>query len=149
QHFPDAKFIHIVRDGRAVAASMLPLDWGPNEIFTAARSWQRQLSYGFIAAAALGPERLLNIRYEDLVEMPEQTMRRIASFLDIEFVPGMLSSTGLKLPKFTRYQHQLIGAPPQLERVESWRRTLSRREIEIFESVVGDLLPLLGYQPVF
>src|SRR4030095_1909271 len=34
QHFPDAKFIHIVRDGRAVAASMLPLDWGPNEIFT-------------------------------------------------------------------------------------------------------------------
>lgn len=27
--FPDAKMIHIIRDGRAVAASILPLDWGP------------------------------------------------------------------------------------------------------------------------
>ena len=76
-------------------------------------------------------------------------MQDIAAFLGIEFAPDMLNTTGLKLPKFTRYQHQLIGAPPRLERVEGWRRTLSRREIEIFESVVGDLLPLLGYQPVF
>jgi hypothetical protein len=64
-------------------------------------------------------------------------------------VPEMLSTTGLRLPKFTRYQHRLIGVPPRSDRTESWRKTLSRREIEIFESVVGDLLPMLGYKPVF
>lgn len=149
QHFGDAKFIHIVRDGRAIAASIMPLDWGPNEIYSTACWWQRQLSYGFAADAALEPERLLHVRYEDVVEKTEPTMRRIATFLGVEFAPGMLSTTGLKLPNFTRYQHQLIGVPPQSERVESWRQTLSQREIEIFESVVGDLLPLLGYLPVF
>lgn len=149
QHFGDAKFIHIVRDGRGVAASMIPLDWGPNEIYTAAHWWQRHLSYAFVAAAALEPGRLLHVRYEDVVQRTEPTMRTIAAFLGIEFAPNMLNTTGLRLPKFTRYQHQLIGAPPQAGRVESWRRTLSHREIEIFEAVVGDLLPLLGYQPVF
>ena len=43
----------------------------------------------------------------------------------------------------------MIGGPPRSNRTESWRKTLSPREIEIFESVVGDLLPLLGYKPVF
>jgi hypothetical protein len=76
-------------------------------------------------------------------------MRRVANFLGVDFVPEMLSTTGLKLPTFTRYQHQLIGVPPRSDRTESWRKTLSQRDIEIFESVVGDLLPLLGYTPVF
>jgi len=149
QHFADAKFIHIVRDGRAVAASIMPLDWGPNEIYSAARCWEKRVGYGYVAAAALGPERVLHVRYEDVVERTEPTMRRVATFLGVDFVSGMLSTSGLKLPRFTRYQHQLIGVPPRSDRAESWRKTLSRREIEIFESVVGDLLPLLGYKPVF
>jgi hypothetical protein len=149
QHFPDAKFIHMVRDGRAVAASIMPLDWGPNEIYSAARTWQARVGYGYVAAGALGPERLLQLRYEDVVERTEPTMRAVARFLGVDFVPEMLSTTGLMLPRFTRYQHRLIGEPPRPDRAEGWRKTLSRREIEIFESVVGDLLPLLGYQPVF
>lgn len=149
QHFPEAKFIHMVRDGRAVAASIIPLDWGPNEIYSAAHTWQARIGYGYVAAAALGPERLLQLRYEDVVERTEPTMRVVARFLGVEFVPEMLSTTGLRLPRFTRYQHRLIGEPPRSDRMEGWRKTLSRREIEIFESVVGDLLPLLGYRPVF
>jgi Sulfotransferase family len=149
QHFPGAKFIHIVRDGRAVAASIIPLDWGPNEIYSAARTWQERVGYGYVAATALGPERVLHVRYEDVVERTEATMRFVATFLGVEFMPEMLSTTGLRLPRFTRYQHQLIGMPPRPDRTESWRRILSRREIEIFESVVGDLLPMLGYKPVF
>jgi hypothetical protein len=149
QHFPDAKFIHMVRDGRAVAASIIPLDWGPNEIYSAARTWQARVGYGYVAAAVLGPERLLHLRYEDVVERTETTMRLVARFLGVEFVPDMLSTTGLRLPRFTRYQHRLIGEPPRSDRTESWRKSLSPREIEIFESVVGDLLPLLGYRPVF
>jgi Sulfotransferase family len=149
QHFADAKFIHIVRDGRAVAASIIPLDWGPNEIYSAARTWQARVGYGYVAAAALGLDRVLHVRYEDVVERTEPAMRRVARFLGVEFVPEMLSTTGLRLPRFTRYQHGLIGGPPRSDRTDSWRKSLSRREIEIFESVVGDLLPLLGYRPVF
>lgn len=149
EHFPDAKFIHLIRDGRAVAASIMPLDWGPNEIYSATRFWKHLLAYGYVAGAALGPERMLHVRYEDLVTDTERTMRRVATFVGIEFAPSMLSTTGLKLPSFTRYMHQLIGAPPQSEGANKWRRTLSRRQIEIFESEAGDLLPLLGYEQVF
>jgi sulfotransferase family protein len=148
QHFPDAKVVHVVRDGRAVAASVMPLDWGPNEIYSAARYWQQRLAYGYAAGAALGPERMLHVRYEDIIGQTEPTMQRIAIFAGVDFVPAMLSATGLKLPRFTHHQHQLIGTPPQPDRVESWRRTLSRRQIEIFEAMVGDLLPLLGYEPL-
>jgi hypothetical protein len=146
QHFADAKFVHIVRDGRAVAASVMPLDWGPNEIYSAARKWKERVGYGYVAGAALGPERVLHVRYEDVVERTEETMRRVAEFLGVEFMPEMLRTTGLRLPSFTRHQHRLIGLPPVSDRIEGW---LSQREIEIFESVVGDLLPLLGYKPVF
>ncbi len=149
QHFTDAKFIHIVRDGRAVAASIMPLDWGPNEIYSAARKWKERVGYGYVAGAALGPERVLHVRYEDVVERTEPTMQRVAHFLGVRFTPEMLSPTGLRLPSFTRHQHRLIGTPPQSDRTAGWRKTLSQRDIEIFESVVGDLLPLLGYRPVF
>lgn len=48
--FPDARMVHIVRDGRAVAASvLLPLDWGPNVIESAARFWAERLAYGLAA----------------------------------------------------------------------------------------------------
>ena len=151
QHFTDAKFIHIVRDGRAVAASIIPLDWGPNEIYSAARTWQERVGYGYVAAAALGPDRVLRVRYEDCggKDGAGDATRRHASSASSPNRQRALSTTGLRLPRFTRYQHRLIGGPPRSDRTESWRKTLSPREIEIFESVVGDLLPLLGYRPVF
>lgn len=46
QAFPDAYMVHLIRDGRAVAASLLPLDWGPNEIDSAAHYWAEALAYG-------------------------------------------------------------------------------------------------------
>jgi hypothetical protein len=155
EHFPDAKFIHLVRDGRAVAASIMPLDWGPNEIYSAARFWKHLLAYGYIAGSALGPERVLHVRYEDLATDTERTMRRLAAFVGIEFVSEVLSTTGLKLPSFTRYMHQLIGAQPQLDRVNKWRQTLTRtlgRTNRLLPSrarrggsVAADLLPAVSY----
>src|SRR5688572_29734762 len=42
-HFENAAFIHLIRDGRAVAASIMPLDWGPNDIFSSAIFWLSNL----------------------------------------------------------------------------------------------------------
>src|SRR3954467_11184607 len=43
RHFSQARFVHLVRDGRAVAASVIPLDWGPNDAVEAATYWSTQL----------------------------------------------------------------------------------------------------------
>lgn len=148
QHFPDAKVIHIIRDGRAVAASIMPLNWGPNEIHSAARFWKIRIGLGYAAGAFLGPDQLLHAHYEDLVQHPEATMRSIADFVGVEFRSCLLKSTGLRLPRFTEYQHRLIGAPLARDRINAWERKLTHRQIEIFESISSGLLEQLGYEPL-
>lgn len=146
QHFPNARFIHLIRDGRAVAASIIPLPWGPNAVHTAARLWKDHLAYGFAADAVLGGNRVIRVHYEQMVADAEGTMRRLSSFLGIDFCPAMLMPTGLDLPNYTRRQHALIGCPPDPRRIDAWRGRLTNREIEIFEALTGDLLHTLGYQ---
>jgi hypothetical protein len=52
--FPKARFLHLVRDGRAIAASVMPLDWGSNTIEEAAHGWVEDLAYGFLASSPTG-----------------------------------------------------------------------------------------------
>lgn len=72
--FPNAKFIHLVRDGRAVASSIIPLNWGPNTIDQAAYFWLRNLAFRFADKATLDLELILRVKYKDLVENPEDTL---------------------------------------------------------------------------
>lgn len=146
QHFPDAKVIHIFRDGRAVAASIMPLDWGPNVISSAAMFWKLNVGLGFAASTFLGPDQLMHVRYEDLVQDAEVTMRRIAKFADVAFDPAMVTTSGFRVPRFTKHQHHLIGTPPAPDRINAWQQKLSRRQIGIFERKTCDLLRQLGYQ---
>lgn len=146
KHFPDAHVVHIIRDGRAVAASIMPLDWGPNEIHSAARYWKTMVGLGYAAGAFLDDNRLYHLRYEDLLIEPEVTMRRLADFIGVRFDAGMLSTTGLCLPRFTKYQHDLVGKSLDKGRIDRWRKALSIRQIEIFEQRTNDLLEQLGYE---
>ena len=146
QLFPDARFIHLIRDGRAVAASIIPLKWGPKGVLSAARHWIEHLAHGFAAEAILGADRIVRVHYERILAEPEATMKRLSSFLGVEFCPAMLVPAGLALPAHTRHQHTLIGAPLDAKRVDAWRHSLTEREIEIYEALTGDLLPLLGYE---
>ncbi len=143
--FPDARFIHIVRDGRAVAASIMPLDWGPNSIMKTSRWWMRMMSFGLAAEKALGPDCVMRLKYEDLVLKPESTMRAISQFLDIEFQPSMLYATGFNPPSYTTRQHKLVGNRPDASVVNRWESKLTPRQIEIFEHQTRDFLSFLDY----
>jgi hypothetical protein len=147
--FPAAKFIHIVRDGRGVAASVLPLDWGPSTVDRAAQWWLAALGYGLAAETWGGPTRLLRVQYESLVLEPERTVRRICAFAGLDFEPAMLRADGFKVPGYTSQQHALVGSAPQANRVNAWQHELSARQIEIFESVAGEMLRMLGYDLQF
>ena len=143
--FPQAKIIHIVRDGRAVASSIMQLDWGPNTIIGAARWWIVQMPYGLGAEASLAKDQIIRVRYEDLVCEPESTLRRLCTYLDLDYQPEMAKSGGFKPPRYTAKQHALVGKKPNTERVTAWERELTSRQIEIFEWLTGDLLHYLGY----
>ena len=143
--FPEAKMIHLVRDGRAVAASIMPLDWGPNTIDKAASSWANKIQFGFRVEELYGSERVKRVGYEDVVLDPEETMKEICAFLEIAYEPAMIEGGGFKVPSYTARQHQLVGKGPVADRVEAWKTSLTRREIEIFENIAGTYLRQLGY----
>ena len=146
--FPDAHLVHIIRDGRAVAASLLPLDWGPNEIDHTVRYWTERLAYGFVAELRW-PEKVTRIHYEDLVRDPKAALRKLCAVLAIPYEPAMCQGTGFQVPKYTAKQHALVGSPPNSARANAWEQQLTPRQIEIFESLAGDLLVSLGYPAKF
>lgn len=144
--YPEARMIHLVRDGRAVAASVLKLDWGPNVIDLAAHWWVQWLAHGLAAEQHFGPQRVMRVRYEALVTNPQTVLSEICRFLEIDFQPDMVNGSGLHVPSYTAGQHQLVGAAPQARRIDAWQQELSPRRIEIFESIAGNLLACLDYE---
>jgi Sulfotransferase family len=148
--FTDARFIHLVRDGRAVGASILPLDVGPVDIFDAALGWTRQIAAGLAAeTSSLFEGRIQRVYYESLVSDPSTTVAGLCEFCDIAFAESMIEGKGFLVPCYTRNQHTLVGSRPQKERATRWKSELSLRQIEIFEAEAGGLLQLIGYPTRF
>ncbi len=147
-NFPDARFLHIVRDGRAVAASLLPLRWSVSSVFAAARVWAEHLGFG-LAAEIQEPERVCRVVYEELVGDPKRVLAQICDFAQLEPEEQVGTQTRFRIPAATLYQHALVSRPPDPSRAQGWRTTLSPRQIEIFESVAGNLLAHLDYELLF
>ena len=144
--FPEAKIIHIIRDGRAVAASVRSLDWGPNTIIGAGHYWIEHVSYG-LAAERRFAKQIIQVRYEDLVSDPEDELKRLCAWLSLEFVETMIRGEGFSKPSYYSYRaHHLIGKSPDASRAKAWQSELKPREIEEFESVTGEFLKYLGYE---
>lgn len=142
--FPDAKFIHIVRDPRAVAASVLSLDWGPNDAESAAIFWAQKMAYG-LAFEQRYPRACFRVRYEDILERPSETIQTLCDFCEIEFQAAMLLGDGLVLPDYTKRQHALVGSLPDKNQLKSWEHKLSEWQCFVIERKLGDLMPLVGY----
>lgn len=124
-------------------------DWGPNTVFTAAHWWAEQVAFGLVAESSWGSERVMRIRFEDLINETEMTLRRICAYLDIDYQPEMTKGSGFRLPEYTSEQHQLIGKTPDIRRIDAWEKELSDRQIEIFENLTNELLLYFGYKPKF
>src|SRR5436190_20440848 len=81
--FPEARYVHIVRDVRSVALSLveMPKEWGTQTVPEGAARWRHRVGRGHAEGRALGPDRYLEVRYEDLVDEPERELRRILQFV--------------------------------------------------------------------
>jgi hypothetical protein len=144
--FPESSLIHLVRDPRAVAASVLPLDWGPASAREAAGWWLTRVAAGLAAESAY-PGRVHRVHYEDVVGDPGPALERLVTALALPPDDGS-ADRGPQVPTYTRAQHRLVSQPPDAERISAWRSALSPRQIETIEAEVGDTLALLGYEPL-
>jgi len=150
QIFPEAQFVHIIRDGRDVALSMLD-KWGKRElhidIYFAARNWVRRIRQAQVSGARLGSDLYYELRYEALVENPEAELRPLCEFLGEPFFPDMarphlLGRAHLQEGDF----HAPLRQPPSTGRIGRWKREMSRADRRLFQGVAGELLAELGYE---
>lgn len=146
-YFPDSKFVHIVRDGRAVAASLMQVRFGPVSVRSAATHWMGRIAAGLAAEATLREDRVVRVHYEDLVQNTELTLRNLCKALGLDFHESMISGGGFEPTRFGRKVNRLVGKRAVRRRLGAWENTLSSREVEIFEALTGDLLSCLRYEP--
>lgn len=83
--FPGARVIHVVRDGRDVACSLIKQPWGPKELHAALEWWARRYRWSAEACAAVPPDQALTIRMENLMVLDrEATLARMLAFTGLE-----------------------------------------------------------------
>lgn len=142
-----AKFIHIVRDGRDVCLSWMKLSVGPENLAIAARAWREHFA-GKSQWGTLHPDRYCEIRYEDLLESPEQETRRICEFIGIEFKSNMLQFHQGEMAQAIANSstHALLGMPIDSANREKWRSLMTLEDIAFFEWIAGEQLTKAGYQ---
>jgi hypothetical protein len=149
QAFPDAKFIHVIRDGRDVAVSIRNAGWRGGKILEIARYWKKQVEAGRSAGVLLGADRYFEVFYEQLIEQPETTLKSLCNWLEIEYTPQMLNyyvTAHDNIPKEHSNLFELTNKPLDTSRVYAWKRQLSHQEVADFESVTDELLNTLGYK---
>src|SRR3546814_1901459 len=89
--FPDAKIVHLVRDGRDVVLSQRSIEWMSGNLPKLVLDWQWKTTIAHKVGAVLGDD-FLEVRYEDLVCRPEAILRQICAFIDEPYASGMLRS---------------------------------------------------------
>jgi hypothetical protein len=149
--FPEARFVHIIRDGRDVTMSQMEKSWGANNAVEGALIWTERVMAGRQAGRMLGPTRYHEIQYERLLDDPEGAARSLCEFIDVQFDPTMLryyEQRRVARPARERRTGKRMGRLhlPPTKGLRDWRRQMSKGDIAAFESIGGDLLQDLGYE---
>lgn len=147
--FPAARFVEIVRDGRAVAYSLSRVDWWPDSFVgwyggsprqweqaggdpweIRARDWVAEVQAIEEGLAAVPEESVARVRYEHLAGAPAPVLRELAAF------------AGLPDDRVWRQRIERLQRPPA---ADVWRRRLTPRETATIERIQAQTLRRRGY----
>jgi hypothetical protein len=161
---PEARFIHIIRDGRDAALSLRKTWFSPGSgIEIQAAYWRKSVLSA--RRAGLGRSDYMEVRYEDLILSTQSALEQICAFVGLSYEDIMLSyyaraperlsehkgrtrpdGTSLLTREQRLRQQQRTTEPPDPECVFAWKRSMNTEERRQFQLVAGDLLEDLGYE---
>jgi hypothetical protein len=150
--FPDALFVHLIRDGRDAALSFLSMPKGlmtetwmqPRDVSAFAGQWRAEVKAAQRLGRRVGDGRYLEVRYEDLVGDVEQVLRRISTFARLSYEHAMADYAG-NVDVSSKPHQQSLKRPPTAG-LRDWRLQMSPDDVGSFDRVAGDLLAELGYE---
>lgn len=171
-YVPEARFIHLVRDGRDVAASLLAASrgwgrrWAPRRLSEAAAMWAAAVRN---ARAAREGSPYLELRYEDLLADTPAWLEKAIAFCGLSAEPGWCERTAerfavaaMRADPRLAYEAIVVGGEVAARlgerlafpegffregKVGGWRTTWGPAERYAFDRAAGDLLVELGYEP--
>ena len=165
QVLPEARFIHVVRDGRDVAVSLREQWFSPgHDIAIQADYWRSNV----LTAHRLGASRrhYMEVRYEDLIHDTQAELRRVSGFLGVGYHDCMLDYHRNACARLAEHhgRHRLDGSvvvseerrrqqqahavlPPNPARIGLWKDAFSSEEKRRFLEIAGDALAQFGYAP--
>lgn len=144
RHFPNAHLVHVIRDGRDVVCSLRRQRWfkvpaaertSIETVDYAIGYWMKRVSAGI---KFRGDPLYREVRYEDLIADPDQTLRSLTSALGVEWNPALL--TAAVAERTEPHRGRIYGSA-----VGQWRTELADHEIDLIERKAGPLLRQLGY----
>jgi hypothetical protein len=158
--FPAARVVHIVRDGRDVALSVLEWAhegkgpgrkalWQEQPIAVSALWWWAKVATGRRGGTGLGASTYREVRYEDLVADPESELRGLSEFLGLPYDPAMVGFAEGHDPPHPPQDGRVDAKKswlPATSGLRDWRTGLSEQDEALFEALAGDLLGALGYE---
>jgi hypothetical protein len=150
--FPDARFIYVVRDPRAGVASMQRVSFFPDDVvFNALNRYKHWRAGHRYLNASVPPTQRMTIRYEDLVQAPDETVCRICTFLDEPFEASMLDF----YEDAERYMgdeaasnfNKAATTPISSDRIHNWCNRLTPAEVATIQSICTAEMDEFGYEP--
>lgn len=149
--FPDARVIHVVRDGRDVALSLQkqgwirPLPWDRNErLLVAGIYWSWAVATGRKYGRALGTQ-YTEVRFEDLVGNPRQILSRLEPFVEHDLDYDRIQANGIGSVSQPNTSFRDTGPSAGFNPVARWRTMLSPAELARLETALQGTLSDLGY----
>ena len=150
---PNALFVHIIRDGRDIALSLkkmggftpLPWDRGQTDSLVATALYWRWMVHQGREHGRNFPADYIEIRYEDLITSPNETLGKLGSFLDHDLDYDRIQRAGLGRLSETNSSFREEGAKQTLNPLGRWKERLSASDVAAIEATVGDCLEENGY----
>jgi hypothetical protein len=164
---PEARFIHMIRDGRDAALSRFKrLLKEPPPMDVVAERWVKKIEGARADGAEVG--HYIEVQYEELVRNTEHELQRVSEFLELPWDPTILryyeraeerlaemvrdlpadEGKPMRPADHRKEAHVLTSKPPDPSRLARWKEDMDPAQNEQFEAVAGDLLAELGYEVV-
>ncbi|REE96403.1 sulfotransferase family protein [Thermomonospora umbrina] len=146
--WPDAQFVHLIRDGRDCVASLKEMPWYNQDSYHAICAWREAVDFGRRYARRLGPDAYYELQYERLVADPSTELAGLCGFLGEEYDSRMTEPqeiARLTVPANKKW-HSLTQDAVTSGRIGSWVHRLEPWEIALAESALGSRLREYGYE---